>query len=135
MVCASLVLLRRPGAVSGPGGTLRGAKATQAFCSEARQNLSSHGDAPTRQSNPASTKLLQVDADRYSGVAATVGSINVAGYQLASRDPVMAIGGFHESDPVPTIATFKRYVFEERIHYFIVGDKSFVGHPASDRSD
>ena len=126
----------RPGAVSGPGGTLRGAKATQAFCSEARQNLSSHGELlDATQSNPALTKLLQVDADRYSWVAATVGSINAAGYQLASRDPVMAIGGFHESDPVPTIATFKRYVFEERIHYFIVGDKSFVGHPASDRSE
>ena len=87
------------------------------------------------RSNPALTKLLQANADRYSWVAATAGSINAAGYQLAARDPVMAIGGFHESDPAPTLAQFKKYVSEGRIHYFIGGDRSFVGYLAGGRSE
>ena len=51
------------------------------------------------QSNPALTKQLQADASRYTWVAATVNSNNAAGYQLASGEPVMAIGGFNGTDP------------------------------------
>ena len=42
-----------------------------------------------------------------------------AGYQLASDDPVMAIGGFNGTDPAPTLAQFEQYVSEGKIHYFI----------------
>ena len=49
-------------------------------------------------SNPALTRL-QADASRYAWVAATVNSNTAAGYQLASGDPVMAIGGFNGTDP------------------------------------
>lgn len=65
--------------------------------------------------------LLAADADRYTWVAATVGSNNASGYQLATREPVMPIGGFNGSDPSPTLAQFQRYVAEGRIHYFIGG--------------
>ncbi|GGR42605.1 ArnT family glycosyltransferase [Streptomyces roseolus] len=68
----------------------------------------------------AKTKLLQ-DADAYTWAAATVGAQNAAGYQLATEKPVMAIGGFNGSDPSPTLAQFKRYVAEGKIHYFIGG--------------
>ena len=69
----------------------------------------------------ALTKLLEKSASSYTWVAATVGSNSAAGYQLATRDPVMAIGGFNGSDPAPTLAQFEKYVAEGKIHYFIVG--------------
>ncbi|MGY0005376.1 ArnT family glycosyltransferase [Micromonospora sp. I033] len=65
--------------------------------------------------------LLAADADDYTWVAATVGSNNASGYQLATRKPVMPIGGFNGSDPSPTLAQFQRYVADGRIHYFIGG--------------
>ena len=68
--------------------------------------------------------LLSTDASSYTWVAATVGSQNAASYQLASKDPVMAIGGFNGSDPSPTLEQFKQYVAEGKIHYFLGGDLS-----------
>ncbi|MGW8490414.1 ArnT family glycosyltransferase [Streptomyces sp. NPDC055886] len=65
--------------------------------------------------------LLTKDADDYTWVAAAVGAQNAASYQLATGDPVMAIGGFNGSDPSPTLAQFKKYVAEGRIHYFVSG--------------
>ena len=72
-------------------------------------------------SNPALTRMLKADAARYTWVAATVNSNSAAGYQLASDEPVMAIGGFNGTDPAPTLAQFERYVAEGKIHYFIAG--------------
>jgi len=54
-------------------------------------------------------------------VAAAVNSNSAAGYQLASDEPVMAIGGFNGTDPAPTLAQFEKYVAEGKIHYFISG--------------
>ena len=67
--------------------------------------------------------LLQQDADRYTWVAAAVGSNSAAGAQLATGDPVMAIGGFNGSDPAPSLAQFQQYVAEGRIHYFLGGGR------------
>jgi hypothetical protein len=64
---------------------------------------------------------LKDDASHYTWVAATVNSNSAAGYQLASDDPVMAIGGFNGTDPAPTLAQFEKYVSEGKIHYFISG--------------
>jgi len=72
-------------------------------------------------SSPALTKMLQADASHYTWVAATVNSNSAAGYQLASDDPVMAIGGFNGTDPAPTLSQFEKYVAEGKIHYFIAG--------------
>ncbi|MEU8627310.1 glycosyltransferase family 39 protein [Streptomyces sp. NPDC048669] len=67
----------------------------------------------------AAKKLLAKDADDYTWSAAAIGSQNAASYQLATGDPVMAIGGFNGSDPSPTLSQFKKYVEDGRIHYFI----------------
>lgn len=64
---------------------------------------------------------LEADAARYTWVAAAVGSQNAAGLQLATRLPVMAIGGFNGSDPSPTLAQFQEYVAQGRIHYLVAG--------------
>jgi 4-amino-4-deoxy-L-arabinose transferase-like glycosyltransferase len=71
--------------------------------------------------------LLAADADRYTWVAAAVGSQNASGYQLATGDPVMPIGGFSGSDPSPTLAQFQQYVADGKIHYFIGGGNGGFG--------
>lgn len=67
------------------------------------------------------TALLLQDADGYDWVAATVGANSAAGYQLATEEPVMPIGGFNGSDPSPTLEQFQQYVADGRIHFFIAG--------------
>jgi 4-amino-4-deoxy-L-arabinose transferase-like glycosyltransferase len=67
--------------------------------------------------------LLRRDAGRYSWVAAAVGSNSAAGVQLATGEPVMAIGGFNGSDPAPTLEQFQRLVAEGRIHWFLGGGR------------
>jgi 4-amino-4-deoxy-L-arabinose transferase-like glycosyltransferase len=79
------------------------------------------------QSNAALNKALQLDAGKYTWAAATVNSNNAAGYQLGSREPVMAIGGFNGTDPAPTLAQFEQYVAEGKIHYFIASGGGFGG--------
>ncbi|MFJ9322263.1 ArnT family glycosyltransferase [Streptomyces globisporus] len=71
--------------------------------------------------NAEAKALLTKDADDYTWVAAAVGAQNAASYQLATGDPVMAIGGFNGSDPSPTLTQFKKYVAEGKIHYFVSG--------------
>ncbi|MER8028710.1 glycosyltransferase family 39 protein [Streptomyces bauhiniae] len=66
-------------------------------------------------------KLLLADADSYTWVAASTGSQNAASYQLATNKAVMAIGGFNGTDPAPTLAQFKQYVADGKIHYYIAG--------------
>jgi 4-amino-4-deoxy-L-arabinose transferase-like glycosyltransferase len=79
------------------------------------------GFLSSSSSNPELTKMLKADASHYTWVAATVNSNSAAGYQLASDDPVMAIGGFNGTDPAPSLGQFKTYVAEGKIHYFISG--------------
>jgi hypothetical protein len=71
--------------------------------------------------------LLSANASHYTWVAATVGSNNAAGYQLATRDPVMAIGGFNGTDPAPSLAQFEQYVSEGKIHYYIASSGGGFG--------
>ncbi|MET7679527.1 glycosyltransferase family 39 protein [Streptomyces sp. NPDC005423] len=72
-------------------------------------------------------KLLSKDAGTYTWVAASIGSQNAASYQLATGDPVMAIGGFNGTDPSPTLAQFEKYVAAGKIHYFIGGGTGMGG--------
>ncbi|MEU1345562.1 glycosyltransferase family 39 protein [Streptomyces sp. NPDC005795] len=67
----------------------------------------------------AAEKLLAANADDYTWAAAAIGSQNAASYQLATGEPVMAIGGFNGSDPSPTLSQFRKYVEDGRIHYFV----------------
>jgi 4-amino-4-deoxy-L-arabinose transferase-like glycosyltransferase len=65
------------------------------------------------------TALLQRDAGAYTWSAAAIGSNSAAGYQLASGQPMMALGGFNGTDPFPTLEGFQQLVAEGRIHYFV----------------
>ncbi len=87
------------------------------------------------ESSAAMTALLLEDASSYTWVAATVGSNSASGYQLASEEPVMAIGGFNGSDPSPTLAEFQAYVANGEIHYFIDGGGGGRGGPGGGSDD
>ncbi|MDT0309057.1 glycosyltransferase family 39 protein [Streptomyces sp. DSM 44917] len=63
--------------------------------------------------------LLEEDADAYTWVAASVGSQVASGYQLATREPVMPIGGFNGTDPSPTFERFRELVRAGEIHWFV----------------
>ena len=65
--------------------------------------------------------LLERDASKYEWVAAAVGANDAAGYQIATGDAVMAIGGFNGTDPYPTLSQFEKLVQEGKVHYFIAG--------------
>jgi len=73
-------------------------------------------------------------AEGYRWAAATISANRAAGYQLATGDPVMAIGGFNGTDPSPTLAEFQRYVAAGDIHWFI-GEARTFGRAGSDGSD
>jgi 4-amino-4-deoxy-L-arabinose transferase-like glycosyltransferase len=70
---------------------------------------------------------LQADARSYRWVAAAIGAENASGFQLASSEPIMAIGGFNGTDPAPTLAEFESYVARGDIHYFIAGGAAGPG--------
>jgi 4-amino-4-deoxy-L-arabinose transferase-like glycosyltransferase len=77
---------------------------------------------------------LEEHADSYTWVAAAVGANNAAGYQLATGDPVMAIGGFNGSDPSPTLAQFQTYVADGQVHWFIGGGMGMASDGGSSAS-
>ncbi|MGI5284234.1 ArnT family glycosyltransferase [Nonomuraea polychroma] len=82
------------------------------------------------------TTLLKDGASGYTWAAATVGSNNAAGYQLASGQPVMAVGGFNGTDPAPTLEQFQQYVAEKKIHYFVgTGMGGFGGRSTGGSDD
>nr|SBO92018.1 4-amino-4-deoxy-L-arabinose transferase and related glycosyltransferases of PMT family [Nonomuraea gerenzanensis] len=81
------------------------------------------------------TALLESGASGYIWVAATVGSNNAAGYQLATELPVMAVGGFNGTDPAPTLEQFRRYVAEKKIHYFVGTGMAGAGRSSGGSDD
>jgi 4-amino-4-deoxy-L-arabinose transferase-like glycosyltransferase len=111
----------QPGAA--PGGTAGGQR-TGGFGGGRGQG----GGGLLGSSTPSAalTAALKANASSYTWVAAAIGSNDASGYQLATGDPVMAIGGFNGSDPAPTLAQFEKLVTEGKIHYFIAGS---VGTP------
>lgn len=64
-------------------------------------------------------EVLSQDSQTYTWVAAVPGSTEAGYYQLASDQPVMALGGFGSGDPAPTLQQFEDYVADGRIHYYI----------------
>ncbi len=71
------------------------------------------------QVSPAMIRALRSGPGRYDWVAAVPGARASSAYQLASRRPVIGIGGYKESDPSPTLDTFRSWVRDGRVHYYI----------------
>ncbi len=77
---------------------------------------------------------LNQNAADYTWVAAGIGSMSTAGFQLASGHPVMPVGGFNGTDPSPTLQEFQQYVAAGEIHYFIGGGGFGPGMNGSNES-
>ena len=84
------------------------------------------------QVNSTLTNLLENGAADYTWTAATVGAESAAPFQLASGDPIMAIGGFNGTDPAPTLAQFEQLVSEHKIHYFVGQNQASFGGGTGD---
>jgi 4-amino-4-deoxy-L-arabinose transferase-like glycosyltransferase len=69
---------------------------------------------------PELLALLERHRGASTWVAAVVGA-GATRYQLATGDPVMAVGGFQGTDPFPTLAQFQQYVRDREIRFFIAG--------------
>ncbi len=73
------------------------------------------------QTNAALTAFLRANRGSAKWVAATTGANSAAPIQLATREPVMAIGGFSGGDPAPTLAQFTAMVKAGQVRYFVAG--------------
>jgi len=104
----------RPGRVSGQGGGLGG------------------GLGGSTQVSSAITKLLTSGAIGYRWAAATVGAESAAPFQLASGEPIMAIGGFNGTDQAPGLAEFEKMVAAHEVHYFIGANGHTFGGGSGD---
>ena len=127
-----------PGGFGGFGGAPGGTPPAGAFAGPAGGTIGGTTGGTTGGANAGGlldgstsstelTQLLETDSSSYTWVAAAVGSNSAAGYQLATQEPVMALGGFNGSDPSPSLAQFKAYVAAGEIHYFIGSGSGFGG--------
>jgi 4-amino-4-deoxy-L-arabinose transferase-like glycosyltransferase len=116
----------RPAGAGGPAG---GAGSTRGFPAGlgGRGAGGGGGLGGDTQVSAAMTTLLTSGAAGYQWVAATVGAESAAPFQLASGEPIMAIGGFNGTDPTPTLAAFKALVAAHKIHYFIGANQGSFG--------
>ncbi|TLM85958.1 glycosyltransferase family 39 protein [Pseudarthrobacter sp. NamE5] len=69
--------------------------------------------------SPAAIDVLRNTAGAQRWAAATYSAQNAALYQLESGRPVIPLGGWLGTDPVPTLQQFQRLVSERQIGYFI----------------
>jgi 4-amino-4-deoxy-L-arabinose transferase-like glycosyltransferase len=105
------------GGAGGPGGAGRAQDARGGLADRTRG--AGGGGPESEQASPQLVALLQGAGTRWA--AATTGSMNQAGLQLASGVPVMPMGGFMGSDPAPTLAQFQEYVATGQVRYFVEG--------------
>ncbi|MCO7220947.1 hypothetical protein [Klenkia sp. PcliD-1-E] len=108
----------------GPGRTPGGSDDGQFPGRPPGQDRTGQGDRPGSAfgeptASPALVSLLGTGAGSYRWTAATIGSQTAALYQLATGDPVMAIGGFSGRDPSPTLAQFQAWIAAGDVHWFI----------------
>ena len=84
------------------------------------------------QVSSAVTNLLASGAAGYRWAAATVGAESAAPFQLASGEPIMAIGGFNGTDQAPTLAQFQKMVAAHEVHYFLGANGHTFGGGSGD---
>jgi 4-amino-4-deoxy-L-arabinose transferase-like glycosyltransferase len=117
------------GAAAGLGRTGIGAPAGPVGGFAAGSGASDGGG----RSDPALIAYLLANRNGATWIVATT-SANAAGsIQLASGEPVMAMGGFSGSDPAPTLAQFKALVASGQLRYVLVNGGGGFGGPGGGR--
>ncbi len=78
-----------------------------------------------------STLVDYLVADRGSAtwIVAVDSSMNAGSIELASGEPVMAMGGFNGGDPAPTLAQFKALVASGQVRFLLVDGSGGSGGP------
>lgn len=74
-----------------------------------------------RRLTPGVVTALSADAQHFTWGAAAMGARSAAAYQLASDVPVLAIGGYKGTDPLPTLERFQALVSAGEIHWLVPG--------------
>jgi len=121
-----------PGAARPTGNGRAGARAGSGRSGDGLPGGGAGAGAPgSATTSAALTKALQSEASRYRWTAATFGSQSAATLELASGEPVMAIGGFNGQGGNISLATFEAYVVKGDIHYFIASGAGGGGGPGS----
>ncbi len=110
------------GGAGGPGG---GTGGPAGFGGGAGgQAANARGGAPTGMDGASADASLiaYLEANRGSTtwLVAVSGSSQAAAIQLATGQPVMAMGGFNGSDAAPTLAQLQAYVADGRLRYVMV---------------
>ena len=110
-------------ALAGPTAyTLSAVATAQSGTNPAAGPAKSFDAGPRDQAVSATlSALLGRDSSRYTWVAATSSTQNGATLELATGQPVMAIGGFSGSDPAITLAGFEQLVAQGKIHFYVAG--------------
>jgi 4-amino-4-deoxy-L-arabinose transferase-like glycosyltransferase len=93
----------------------------------AGSSASTAGGRTWQTASTALVQALQHNAGSYRWVAATSGSQSAAVLELASSEPVMAIGGFNNEGGNLSLAAFERYVAAGDIHYYIASSDAGGG--------
>ncbi|QIG43656.1 glycosyltransferase family 39 protein [Nocardioides anomalus] len=70
---------------------------------------------------PGVVATVARDSDRFTWAAAAMGARSAAAYELALDEPVLAIGGYKGSDPLPTLHRFQALVAAGQVHWLIPG--------------
>lgn len=96
-----------PGAAAGPGGQGPGGQGP--------------GGGEVETVDAALVTLLRTGSADYTWAAAARSSDLAAPLQLSSNKAVMSLGGFGGSDQAITLDTFKQYVSDHKVHYFVSG--------------
>jgi hypothetical protein len=74
---------------------------------------------------------LEANRDGAEYLVAVDGSMSADDLIIASGLPVMDMGGFSGTDPVPTLAQFEKLVAAGKVRYVLVGGGGFGGDVAS----
>jgi 4-amino-4-deoxy-L-arabinose transferase-like glycosyltransferase len=72
--------------------------------------------------DPDLVRKLTAETDAQTWAAATITAQNAALYQLESKRPVAALGGWLGQDPAPTLEQFQQLVRQNRIGFLIAQD-------------
>jgi hypothetical protein len=85
------------------------------------QTRANGGVPPVAGVSPGMIRFLTAHRDGASWIVAVSGSTVAAPLILISGQPVMSMGGFTGSEPVPTLTAFENLAAQGKIRYVLVG--------------
>nr|MDP9282761.1 glycosyltransferase family 39 protein [Chloroflexota bacterium] len=87
------------------------------------------GPGQTTTASAALVDYLVANKGDATWIVAVSGSQEAGSLELASGEPVMAMGGFSGSDPAPTLAQLQEYVRSGKLRYVLLGGGGRGGGP------